>query len=299
MRLEDFLARLQGVRRRGDQQYVARCPAHEDHTPSLSVGQGRTGIVLTCHTGCSVEAVVGALGLTITDLFDGKPDRGTTPADSLTLDQYAAERQLSPEWLAGLGVRTEKYWGGECLAVPYRDASGNVVATRLRTRGRFWWPASTTLLPYGLDRLTAAPTSKAVLMVEGESDCHATWTHEVLAIGIPGASTWKPEWAAWFADRQVYVWREPDQGGTAFVTKLTTDLPTALVIVPPVGIKDPCALHLSEGAGFRAALAELLPTARPVAPADSGFDPVTAQVMTKWQAARERLGLTTPTTRGR
>ncbi len=41
---------------------VARCPSHEDKTPSLSVRDGDGGKLLThCHAGCSPEAVWGAL----------------------------------------------------------------------------------------------------------------------------------------------------------------------------------------------------------------------------------------------
>ena len=40
----------------------ARCPAHEDRTPSLSVRDGDGGRLLTCcHAGCAPEAVWAAL----------------------------------------------------------------------------------------------------------------------------------------------------------------------------------------------------------------------------------------------
>lgn len=49
---------------------LARCPAHEDRNPSLSV-RGIDGQVLVfCHAGCETRDVVAALGLTMRDLFD-------------------------------------------------------------------------------------------------------------------------------------------------------------------------------------------------------------------------------------
>jgi hypothetical protein len=50
--------------------WMARCPAHEDRTPSLSVREAIDGkVLLTCHAGCSLDRIVAALGLTIADLF--------------------------------------------------------------------------------------------------------------------------------------------------------------------------------------------------------------------------------------
>lgn len=69
MNLEGVLARLQGVRRSGS-GWIARCPAHSDRSPSLSVGEGREGrVLLHCYAGCTVEAVCTALGITIGELF--------------------------------------------------------------------------------------------------------------------------------------------------------------------------------------------------------------------------------------
>ncbi len=45
------------------------CPAHEDRSPSLSISNGRVGVVLHCHAGCSFESIVEALGYRPRDLF--------------------------------------------------------------------------------------------------------------------------------------------------------------------------------------------------------------------------------------
>ena len=71
--IERVLSRLQGVRRCG-KGWEARCPAHEDRTPSLSVHEGIDGrVLLCCHAGCEFTAVVAALGLKPRDLFNGEP----------------------------------------------------------------------------------------------------------------------------------------------------------------------------------------------------------------------------------
>lgn len=67
---------LDGVRQVGSSKWVAKCPSHQDKTPSLSLTYGRNGRVLIhCFGGCSTTDVLGALGLSWADLFaeDSKP----------------------------------------------------------------------------------------------------------------------------------------------------------------------------------------------------------------------------------
>ena len=49
-----------GGRRSGD-GWVAPCPAHDDRTPSLSIGDRAGKLVVHCHAGCSQAAVIAAL----------------------------------------------------------------------------------------------------------------------------------------------------------------------------------------------------------------------------------------------
>jgi hypothetical protein len=80
------------------------CPAHDDHTPSLSVNQGERGVVLHCHAGCSVNEVAEALGLELTDLFDEsarKLDSGIPPIrERRAADSYLYTDRMERERLA-------------------------------------------------------------------------------------------------------------------------------------------------------------------------------------------------------
>jgi len=68
----DVLARLPGHRRSGA-GWMARCPAHEDRNPSLSIFRGEDGrALLHCHAGCKTKDIVAALGLKMSDLFTPK-----------------------------------------------------------------------------------------------------------------------------------------------------------------------------------------------------------------------------------
>lgn len=88
MTAEALLSRLDRVKRTGPGKWSARCPAHDDRGPSLSVRELDDGrLLLHCFAGCSVAEVVGAVGLTLGDLFpekvearhDGCPSRERRP----------------------------------------------------------------------------------------------------------------------------------------------------------------------------------------------------------------------------
>ena len=68
MELEAFLSRLEKVRGKNG-SYTACCPAHRDKSPSLAIRQDGERILLHCFAGCSAYDVVGAVGLTLSDLF--------------------------------------------------------------------------------------------------------------------------------------------------------------------------------------------------------------------------------------
>lgn len=61
---------LQGVKRTGKGQWLAKCPAHEDRSPSLSVRCCDDGRWLVhCFAGCDTHAVLDAMSLEVADLF--------------------------------------------------------------------------------------------------------------------------------------------------------------------------------------------------------------------------------------
>lgn len=81
---------------------MARCPAHDDHTPSLSINDGRDGrTVLKCFAGCSYESILAAMQLTVADLF---------PPTGQTCHRMAADTSRELRAIrAILGRRTEPF----------------------------------------------------------------------------------------------------------------------------------------------------------------------------------------------
>ncbi len=74
-----LLDRLDCIRQTRPNRWTARCPAHDDRSPSLAITEAEDGTVLVkCWAGCSAEAIVGAVGLELKDLFPPRFDYQAT-----------------------------------------------------------------------------------------------------------------------------------------------------------------------------------------------------------------------------
>lgn len=72
MSVETLLQRLTKVKG-GRGHWTACCPSHEDRSPSLAITEVDDGrILLKCFGGCSVQEIVGSLGMEMGDLFPPK-----------------------------------------------------------------------------------------------------------------------------------------------------------------------------------------------------------------------------------
>jgi hypothetical protein len=70
---EEFVSRLEKAKRTGRGSWLARCPAHPDRSPSLTVTEKEDGRILAyCHAGCGIEAITESAGVSISDLFPPK-----------------------------------------------------------------------------------------------------------------------------------------------------------------------------------------------------------------------------------
>lgn len=73
-KLDNFVSRLSKARRTGNDSWIGCCPAHEDKSPSLTVREADEGMLLVhCFAGCSIDAIAGALGFSVSDLMPDKP----------------------------------------------------------------------------------------------------------------------------------------------------------------------------------------------------------------------------------
>lgn len=244
------------------------CPRHEDREPSAWMRDHAWGC-FSCNFSEPLDSLADELGV----------PRETS--GGYTVEQYAREKKFSLTRLAEWGVDTHQNGGRNCLVIPYLDQDGKLLRRRFRAGSKKWWEGKDLpIYLYGLHILGLHRDKKhrSVLFVEGESDCHTLWHYGMLALGVPGANAWRPEWAEFVGERDVYVWREPGAGGQQFVAAITRSFPKARVIVAPEGIKDPSELHIrsADEKAFKTAMRDLVQSALP---ADATPPPVVYDVM--------------------
>ena len=190
------------------------------------------------------------------------------------LADYATSKGFSPDFLQSLSIRDGE---SGTVVIPYFDEDGTAGRTRIRyhpeAKPRFKWTGSGAILPYGL-WLEINKTAKALILVEGESDSQALWAAGLPALGIPGASNFKPEWCAkYLRNRDVWLHIEPGQSGQTFFSQTVKKLYeggfkgkayTFSCQDADSSCKDPSDLFISHNDSFASKIRELLKAAKPV-----------------------------------
>lgn len=240
MNIEDFLQRLQNVKQTSS-GWQARCPGHEDRTPSLSIklGEGRR-IVLHCHAGCDPQRVLEALGLSMRDLFDS--EGSTRQREPEGGPSFATQREVVDDTAARLkGWRLVR-------AFEYSLADGTPVFCAMRfERGvddKTFRIASCTGTGWvardlpGLRPLYALPTlgaAELVCVFEGETCCDvAAELGLVRTTSAGGASAAKrTDWSP-LAGKHVCILPDNDEPGRTYAEDVTEAL---LALHPPAIVR--------------------------------------------------------------
>ena len=174
--LERVLALLKDVTGPKGGQWTARCPAHEDHTPSLSIREGDDGrVLLHCHAVCPTEKIVADIGLTMRDLFvqNGNGLGGGTRGRVKAIHDYQDE-------------------GGRLLSQVLRYDPRGFSQRRPDGRGNWIWDVKgVRRVLYRLDDLAEVDPGRTVFVVEGEKDADRLWDLNVPATTCSiGAGHW-------------------------------------------------------------------------------------------------------------
>ncbi len=208
---------------------LARCPAHDDRRPSLSLGQGRDGrALLRCHAGCRTEDVLEELGLEWRSLLpQDRPHE--VPATPILRPAPQPGRSDPRPQTAGGSRRVASY--------TYTDAQGEELARKIRYEpkhfewevpdGRGGWRRARKGEgnPRVLYNLRPVLEAEAVHLSEGEkaSDALATVLPAGSAATCPPAG-WVSEYAEAFRGKRVTIWADRDEPGRKRACEVLRDL---------------------------------------------------------------------------
>lgn len=215
----------------------ARCPAHDDKNPSLSIGTGDDGrCLVNCHAGCETKAIVDALGLEMKDLMPERERpkrRPKTKSPPLTRKPMAGDFGTADDAVAVL-----EHTLGPCTRRwVYIDASGSPVGETVRwdppggrkqvrpltRRGDRWiieaMPEPRPLLH--LAEITRLPDGAWVFVCEGEKAVDAGRAIGVVATTSAGGAeaAGKTDWSP-MKNKIVVILADNDEAGERYAEEV-------------------------------------------------------------------------------
>jgi hypothetical protein len=201
----------------------ARCPAHDDAHPSLSVKDGAEGKLLVhCHAGCSQDDVVAALKDRELWPAAGWPELAVVPSSFGAAPSRNGSGEIRPEIIATYDYLDET--GGLLFqAVRYSDKT-----FRGRRRNGAGWVYrldDARRVLYRMPELLVADPARFVFAVEGEKDADRLASLGLVATTNPhGAGKWRPEYGDVLRGRRVVVLPDNDPVGRAHARDVVADL---------------------------------------------------------------------------
>jgi hypothetical protein len=219
----NIIDHLKGVQKQAN-GWIAKCPAHDDGHASLSVSHRDGKWLLHCYAGCSFEAIVAALGIKLSDLFDPETRKSKPNGKAKFIAEYI-----------------------------YRTADGELSRKVCRTADKQFpqfkwigsdWQAGTKgvpVLPYLLPELTKAAPETPIYICEGEKDCDRLVKLGFTATTNPmGAGKWRADLNEYFRDRLVYILPDNDEPGRAHAQHVARNLDkiaASIRVVPLPGLE--------------------------------------------------------------
>ena len=178
-----------GARRSGS-GFMAKCPAHDDRKPSLSIAERNGKVLFHCHAGCSQESVLDAL-------------------KSRALWEQSAEQPAKPRIVHTYDYTDEN---GRLLYQIVRYEPKNFKQRRPDGTGGWVWRKHPRQVLFHLPKVLQAPI---VFVVEGERDVETLRESGFVATTNAGGAKapWMPEYTECLRGREVVLIPDNDEPG--------------------------------------------------------------------------------------
>lgn len=187
---------------------ILRCPAHEDHSPSLSIGPGEMQDVLVhCHAGCDPQDIMAAVGLDWSDIC--------APKDPVQSNTWTPAGEASHVYPYHDENGTLLY---EVLRVPLGEGRKRFMQRSPDGNGWKWRLDDTRRVPYRLPQmLKAISEGGTVHITEGEKCVHALLRvvpeTDAVTCNSGGAGKFLGEYAHLFQGASIVIYADSDEIG--------------------------------------------------------------------------------------
>jgi hypothetical protein len=237
--------------RHGHNGWQARCPAHDDRNPSLSIKEAEDGKVLVhCHAGCATPDVVRALGVEMRDLMPANELPSVAPERPGPRPNARRNKQRNPVLFGTLSEAinaVEKRLRATCRYWIYHNATGEPVGAVLRfdlAEGKTYRPVSLRSGGWCLDAMpeprpvfgmTAIAEASTVVVVEGEKAADAARLLGYVATTSAGGAkaARKTDWSP-LAGKGVIILPDNDEAGYDYADDVADNL---LSLSPPARVR--------------------------------------------------------------
>lgn len=279
--------------KRSGEHWMAKCPAHDDREPSLSISEGADGrALLKCWAGCELDAICTALECETRDLFP----KCTKSARSKGFNWQRCVAAFKSEDLVRLGnqrwySRAFCSWlHGKKLVGQYDDGfafpvghNGTAASTHYRVQDGSWryHPPGVKTEPFIIGDLSVA---KQVHAFESQFDAFALADRSdlyrdpnVAFVATRGAGNARLIRGLLREGAEFYVWPQNDLPGLKWLEDVYAVVPGARQVVTPSKFKDAndwTSARPGDGGAFKADLLRAIEEANGVVNSSNSYVPV-------------------------
>ncbi len=231
--ITEVVSKLENVKRSGA-GFVARCPAHDDRHASLSVNKGDDGrVLLHCHAGCNVGAILSKIGMNLADIFPQKTNTNGAGKIVAIYTYLDAEGEL-------------RYQVVRHSPKDFRQRRPNGKDTNGKNRW-IWNMEGVERLLYRLpDLLNAFQEGHDdwIFIAEGEKDVDRLHLENLIATcNVGGAGKWKDEYSETLRGRRCCIIADKDGPGRMHADQVAASLhgkaaEIRVIECPGEGVKD-------------------------------------------------------------
>lgn len=209
---DTILSKLDIKSSRGN-SHSAICPAHDDHSPSLSITDDGDKLLIHCFAGCPTDYILNAVGLNMKDL-------------------YANDNQIYNNHSKTKIIAKYKYYdenGTFLYAVEKKlDINGkkSFQFYHLKDNKKVYDLKNVRRVLYRLPELMQGmEQSDLVFICEGEKDVDTLMNLGLLATTNPmGAENWLNDFNHFFTGKNIVIMQDNDEAGEKRTKKLIAEL---------------------------------------------------------------------------